>query len=106
MARLLITDHAVDRYRKRVRPDWDYATCSAHLHREASHARVLRDPTSLGDQRWEIADAILVVARGHEPGRPLVVKTVLPKDEPRQELPDWLQAEVDAAIGTGGGDGR
>ncbi len=106
MAKLSITSHAVDQYQRRVNPSWEWEFCRQHLVREASHAHKLEDPTATGEERWEITDAILVVARGRGEGEKnrRIVRTALAKPKVEPALPDWLEAEIAAAIG--GGDGR
>lgn len=100
---LAITDHAVQRFIKRHAPHMGFEEARNYLLAKAPNAAVLKTPTLLGQQQWQIEDpyCILVMKPDHR-SRSIVCVTVLPtpqgqsiSDEELEILREHLEGDVD-----------
>jgi hypothetical protein len=84
--RMMITQHAAERYRKRIDPSASIPEAFAALETAAERARPERQKTRQGHALYCCDDppVKLVVKRGRMRGEGLVCVTVIPRDEVEQ----------------------
>lgn len=77
-SRLVVTHHAVDRYRERYRPDATFEAAWTELEARAANASPRRQKTAGGERLWATADdPPLILVTKPDAGQ-IVVVTVLP----------------------------
>ena len=83
MPRMMITQHAAERYRKRIDPSASIPEAFAVLELAADRARPERQKTKQGEAIYCCDDPPirLVVKRGRGRGEGLVCVTVIPREE-------------------------
>jgi type IV secretory pathway VirB10-like protein len=92
MARILFSDHAVERFIERHAPEMSLEEARQHLENEGQRAVRLRERTILGQEQWELQNpkCILVIKNSDDAGR--VCKTVLPN---RQTYGQFTEDELE-----------
>lgn len=111
-ARLIITPHAVEQYRRRWAPDVSIDGARADLEaRVNAGASPTKTRTHAGDEIWRSDDVRLVVKRDHGGAAPVIV-TVLPREDvcsgelfidydPRGQIApdDWVLRDARREVG-------
>lgn len=86
--KLLVSDHAVERYVRRIAPGITLAQARLDLEARAASARRTTSRTGSGEEYWDAGDCRLVVrvGRGRADRAQRIVVTVVEAEAPIEEL--------------------